>query len=119
MDALSVLSVVGNADTVAVDARRPVRTEGDKAHKVAVDFEAMMLTQSFETLFQGVKPPSLTGGGFAEEMWRNFLLSEYARSAAETGRFGIARQVEADIRRMQGEAPDAAPVAKPSEPSRG
>ncbi|MGK9230309.1 rod-binding protein [Inquilinus limosus] len=119
MDPLAVISALGGAGTVAVEARRPARAEGDKAHRTAVDFEAMVLAQSFEALFRGVKIPSLTGGGFAEELWRSFLLSEYARGAAESGSFGIARQVEAEIRRMQGEAPDPVQPAAAEGPARG
>lgn len=117
MDPLAAISALGGAGSVAVEARRPARATGDAAHRTAVDFEAMVLAQSFETLFQGVKVPSLTGGGYAEELWRSFLLSEYARGAAESGSFGIARQVEAEIRRMQGEDP-AQPAAAQG-PARG
>lgn len=116
MDPLAALAAIGGPGAAALGTRRPQAPQGGDARKVAVDFEAMVLTQSFETLFQGVKPPSLTGGGFAEELWRSFLLSEYARKAAEAGSFGIARQVEHDIRRMQGEAVDAPPAAAPGVP---
>lgn len=74
----------------------------ERAMKVAREFEAVMLTQSFESMFKGVKAGGLTGGGHAERTWRSFMLQEYGKAVSEAGGVGIAQRAYEDIMRMQG-----------------
>src|SRR3546814_8229627 len=74
----------------------------DRAMKAAREFEAVMLSQAFESMFKGVEAGGLTGGGHAEKTWRSFMLQEYGRAVSEAGGIGIAERVYEDIMRMQG-----------------
>src|SRR3546814_7665319 len=75
----------------------------DRAMKAAREFEAVMLSQAFESMSKGVEAGGLTGGGHAEKTWRSFMLQEYGRAVSEAGGVGIAERVYEDIMRMQGD----------------
>ena len=74
----------------------PARAVPSEAARVAREFEAVMLAQSFEVMFKGVKSPSL-GGGHAEKVWQSLMVEEMAKSVAEAGGVGIAASIEKEI----------------------
>lgn len=88
---LSALEAAGEAAA----SRRPVA--GKDAAKAAKSFEAMMLGQALEAMFEGVPTDGAFGGGFAEEVYRGMMLEAVATSIADSGRFGIASNVRAQI----------------------
>lgn len=71
-----------------------------KAANVAKEFEAMLVGQLFEHMFDGLGASGPFGGGQAERTWRSLMLQEYARSIAESGELGIAPLVEAEVARL-------------------
>src|SRR3546814_18613938 len=74
----------------------------DRAMKAAREFEAVMLSQAFESMFKGVEAGGLTGGGHAVKTRRSFMLQEYGRSVSEAGGNGLADTGYEDSTRMQG-----------------
>jgi flagellar protein FlgJ len=73
----------------------------EAARQVARDFEAMALSQLFQSMFSGLETDGLFGGGAGEQAFRPLLVDEYARATAKAGGIGIADSVLAEIIRMQ------------------
>jgi Rod binding domain-containing protein len=69
--------------------------------KAAQDFEAMFATQLLQPMFDTVHVNDTFGGGHGEEVMRSFLLQEYGKMIAKTGRLGIAAPVKAEMLRAQ------------------
>jgi len=78
--------------------RLGMNTNVDKA---AEDFEAMFATQLLQPMFDGISVDPTFGGGHGEEVMRSFLLQEYGKIIAKTGRLGIASQVKSEMLRAQ------------------
>ncbi|HEV7372705.1 rod-binding protein [Arenibaculum sp.] len=78
----------------------PARPAAGQAGEVAKEFEALLVGQLFEHMFDGLGASGLFGGGQAERTWRGFMLQEYARSVAQSGDLGIAPLVEAEVARL-------------------
>ncbi|MDR3423922.1 MAG: rod-binding protein [Alphaproteobacteria bacterium] len=69
--------------------------------KAAQDFEAMFATQLLQPMFETVPVNDTFGGGHGEEVMRSFLLQEYGKMIAKTGKLGIASKVKAEMLRAQ------------------
>ncbi len=67
----------------------------------AQDFEAMFATQLLQPMFETIPVDPAFGGGHGEEVMRSFLLQEYGKIIAKTGKLGIAPQVKAEMLRAQ------------------
>lgn len=65
--------------------------------KVATQFEAMVLGQMLQPMFSGIKTDENFGGGFAEDMYRGLMVSEYGKMIAENGGLGIADAVKREL----------------------
>ena len=74
---------------------------GRSIDKAARDFEAMFATQLLQPMFEGIAVDPMFGGGHGEEAMRSFLLQEYGKQIAQSGRLGIAAQVKAEMLRAQ------------------
>ncbi|HYG86952.1 MAG TPA: rod-binding protein [Azospirillum sp.] len=86
---------------------RPVAAPASGAHTaedVATEFEAMVVSQMLQSMFEGVGTGGAFGGGDAERTWRGFMLQEYGRAIAEAGTLGVGRMVHAEIARLYGDA---------------
>lgn len=79
-----------------------------KIDQAAKDFEAVFVTELLKPMFEGIKTNENFGGGKGEEIFRGFMIQEYGKMMAETGRLGIADQIKADMIRMQEDADKAA-----------
>ena len=73
----------------------------EQARKAAEDFEAFFISQSFETMFQGIDTAPPFGGGNAEKMWRSMEIQEYGKEIAKNGGVGIADAVFREMINMQ------------------
>jgi Rod binding domain-containing protein len=69
--------------------------------KSAQDFEAMFATQMLQPMFEGVGVDPTFGGGHGEEVMKSFMLQEYGKIIAKTGKLGIAHQVKSEMLRIQ------------------
>jgi len=74
---------------------------GANIDKAAGDFEAMFATQLIQPMFEGIEVNSTFGGGHGEEAMRSFLLQEYGKAIAKSGKLGIAAQVKTEMLRAQ------------------
>lgn len=71
---------------------------GPAAAEAARKFEALLLSQALNSMFEGVSTEGLFGGGYAEEVFRSMMLEAVADSmAANGGGLGIAGHVRAQI----------------------
>jgi|GEM_PF-403572 Rod binding domain-containing protein len=98
-DALSSLGDMTTISTLpTLSAGMGTDSNVDKA---AQDFEAMFATQLLQPMFDTVHVNDTFGGGHGEEVMRSFLLQEYGKMIARTGRLGIAAPVKAEMLRAQ------------------
>lgn len=67
------------------------------AHKVAQDFEALMIGMMMKSMRGTVGTDKLTGGGNGEEIYRSMLDQEYASAAAKRGGLGLAQAIERQL----------------------
>ena len=76
-------------------------TDIAKARKVAVDFEAFMLGQMLQPMFEGIELEEPFGGGLSEQMFRSMQVDEYGKMIARNGGIGIADAVMGEILKLQ------------------
>ncbi len=69
--------------------------------KTAQDFESLFATQMLQPMFETVGVDASFGGGHGEEVMRSFLVQEYGKIIAKSGKLGIASQVKAEMLRAQ------------------
>jgi len=82
-------------------AAAPAPANGKSSSEAAQNFESFFLSQSFETMFEGVGTDDLFGGGEGENIYRSVLLQQFAKVAAQNGGVGIAAAVQREILRTQ------------------
>ena len=70
----------------------------DKSSK---EFESIFLSQMLGTLFQGIEPDPLFGGGTAENVYHSMLVQQYADTMAQKGDLGIADAVKSELIKLQ------------------
>ena len=71
------------------------------ATKAAQNFESFFVTSMMESMYAGMKPDKLFGGGSGEEMYRSLLNQEYGKVIAERDVLGIADEVRSEMLRSQ------------------
>jgi flagellar protein FlgJ len=69
--------------------------------KTAENFEAMFATQLLQPMFETVNVDPTFGGGNGEQIMRSFVLQEYGKLIAKSGKLGIASQVKSEMLRAQ------------------
>jgi peptidoglycan hydrolase FlgJ len=73
-----------------------------RIRKAANDFEAMVIGQFLQPMFDTVDTTkSAFGGGSAEAAWKPMLVQEIGKQIAAHGGFGLAEPVYAAMMRMQ------------------
>lgn len=75
-----------------------------KAQQVAKEFEAMVLGQLLQPMFESLDSDGLFGGGSAEKMFRPMLVEQYASGLAKAGGIGLADGIAREIIRLQTQA---------------
>lgn len=93
----------GTAAPAAALARARPDGAGDPetVRKTAEDFASFFLTQSFETMYQGIGSDPLLGGGSGEQMFRSLLVQEYGKVAAQAGGLGLADTIQREMIHLQ------------------
>jgi Rod binding domain-containing protein len=88
----------------AAPASRPVATPEQRSRiaGAAQSFEAQMLSQMMQPMFEGLSTAAPFGGGAGEETYRSFLVDAFARQMAKAGGVGVSKAVMAEMLKMQG-----------------
>ena len=81
----------------APDRGKPAGTDTIIAGK-AKEFEAVLLGQMFQLMFQGIREGGPFGGGNTEAQWKDMLAQEYGKAVANAGGIGLATRIEGEIR---------------------
>lgn len=98
----SILPLGGDMTTMsAMPALASKMNSTASVDKSAQDFEAMFATQLLQPMFDTVHVNETFGGGHGEEVMRSFLLQEYGKMIAKTGKLGIASHVKTEMLRAQ------------------
>jgi len=79
-----------------------VRAGKTSPAEVAVQFEALLLTQMFNAMQKTVEKSGLLGGGPAEEMYREMLNQALSGELARRGGLGLAEQIAHQIESYRG-----------------
>jgi len=101
MDSVSSLVDVSTTMASALPSLSAKINPNANIDKTSEDFEAMFATQMLQPMFEGMGVNPIFGGGHGEEVMRSFLLQEYGKMIAKTGKLGIARQVKSEMLRAQ------------------
>lgn len=67
----------------------------------AEEFESMFISQMLNHMFEGIETNELFGGGEGEDVYKSFMVDEYAKMIVKTGGIGVADHVKAEMIRMQ------------------
>jgi peptidoglycan hydrolase FlgJ len=59
----------------------------------AGEFEALLLGQLLQPMFETVPIDETFGGGFAEDMYRNLQVEQFAKTMVDAGGIGLADQI--------------------------
>lgn len=90
----------------AIGAAAPPSPIEARAAKAAEEFEAMLLAQLLQPMFDSVKAPSIAGGGgVGEAPFQALLIDNYARSMAARGGLGFSDAIKAALIDQQTIAP--------------
>lgn len=76
----------------------------DSLASTAKAFEAQFLSQMYQSMFEGIDPDGLFGGGQGEKMFRSLMFDEYAKMSVERpggSGFGIADAVQKMLLKQQ------------------
>ncbi len=65
-------------------------------------FEAQLLSQMMQPMFEGISTAKPFGGGDGEQTFRSFLLDAIGKQMAKAGGVGIAQPVMQEMLKMQG-----------------
>jgi Rod binding domain-containing protein len=80
----------------ATDAERARISDTAKA------FEAQMISQLLQPMFEGLSTEPPFGGGAAEGTYRSFLTDAFAKQMVKAGGVGVSRSVMAEMLKLQG-----------------
>ena len=96
-------AIFGAPQGIALNAPSgPLSPQKMVAAKVAAkNFEAFFVTSMLESMYAGVKPDAMFGGGPGEEMYRSLLNQEYGKSIAARGSMGIAQNILSEMISLQ------------------
>ncbi|MDC9700725.1 MAG: rod-binding protein [Alphaproteobacteria bacterium] len=72
-----------------------------EANKKALEFEAIFISSGIKTMFSGMDTDGPFGGGFGEEIFREFLADEYAKEIVRSGGVGVSEQIRRELLSIQ------------------
>jgi len=89
------------APTATLSLKMGAGATDARIEKTSQDFEAMFATEMLRPMFEGMDVDQTFGGGHGEEAMRSFMLQEYGKIIAKTGKLGVGSQVKAEMIRLQ------------------
>lgn len=72
-----------------------------KAAAVSKEYESVFISQFLGSMFSGIATDGITGGGQGEEMFRSFMIDQYAKGITARGGFGLAAQMQSELMKHQ------------------
>ena len=80
-----------------------------KIHDTAKSFEATLITQMLQPMFEGLSTDGPFGGGQSEGTYRTFMLDAIGKQMSRAGGIGVASSIQREMLKMQGlsEGPQA------------
>lgn len=78
-------------------------SDRDDALEAARDFEKLFISQMFTHMYAGIKTDGYFGGGHQEEMFRSYMIDEFANLSAQRGGIGLSDAIQKQIISMQEE----------------
>ena len=98
MDPLSLLDIAAARPAPGT----PVSAHGQEAaRKAAEQFESVFMSQVLDSVFTGVNPGALFGGGSSEKIYRSMMNEQIANHMARSGGVGIASAVYKELIKLQ------------------
>lgn len=80
------------------------KSQSEKIAEAAQEFEAVFLSEMMKPMFEGIETAAPFGGGKGEEIFQSFLVQEYGKIMAQTGKIGIADHVQQELINLQEQA---------------
>jgi flagellar protein FlgJ len=94
-------AAIGASAYAAMAGKLADKDRDPKMNKTAQDFEAMFLSQVFQTMYAGLKGDGPIGGGEGAEVYRSMLADQQGEALAAGGGVGLADQVQREILTLQ------------------
>lgn len=98
---MSPTSALAAPGTPALPTAGPSANADKAARQTAEAFEAMFVSQLLGQMFKGVSAAPPFGGGAGEQVYRDMLGEQYAKTIARSGGIGIADDIHRQILAMQ------------------
>ncbi len=92
-----------NLDAARLASAQSSLRGGRDVRKAAEEFTSVFMAQMLQPMMDSVEVNELFGGGHGEEMMRGFLVQEYGKAMAGTGR-GLSNEIMAEMIRIQEQA---------------
>ena len=73
-----------------------------KIQRTSKDFEAQLIGQMLQPMFNGLSTDGEFDGGQAEGTYRGFMVDAMGKQMARSGGLGIAHSVQREMLKMQG-----------------
>ncbi len=80
------------------DNKKDVKVD-KKVQKASEDFEALLVSQMINSMWQTVPKDNLLGGGQEEDYYREMLTDEISKEISKTGQFGIKDIVMEELKK--------------------
>ena len=84
----------------------------NKIRRTSKDFEAQLIGQMLQPMFDGLSTDGEFDGGQAEGTYRSFMVEAMGKQMARSGGIGVAHAVEREMLKMQGLSDPATIQAK-------
>lgn len=79
---------------------KPLRSAA-AMEQTAKSFESMFLAQMLEPMFEGVGEDSLGGNQYGDDVYRSWMVEQYAKMITENGGIGLTSQVKQELMKLQ------------------
>lgn len=73
----------------------------DSVEKTARDFETVFLGQMLQPMFESLHGDEEFGNPFGDDVYRDWLVQEYAKKMSDAGGIGIADHVKKELLKLQ------------------
>ena len=100
VSALSFAQIQGLTPATALPAASSEQI--GRIRRTSHEFEAQLMGQMLQPMFDGLSSDGEFDGGQAEGTWRGFMVDAMGKQMARAGGLGIAASVEREMLKMQG-----------------